>query len=132
MAMSPDKAFKSLATKFASLKRSGDSQRVAEFMGSAKFVETLGALSAKDRVRIQGHIQDALAAGRKHGPKLPPIPKYSPRVWWTAERIQRLHRIYNATGSDYVVAAKMGISWDAARRARFRYIGHSAPLAMAA
>lgn len=133
MTLTPDKAFKSLATKFSTLKRSGDSKRVAEFMASPKFFQTFAALTQKDRLRIQEHIQGAMAAGAKHAAnKLPPIPKYSPRVWWTPERIQQLMALYNTTGSDHVVAAKMGISWDAARRARFRYIGHSVTMAMAA
>lgn len=133
MAGNVNKSFASLTSKFTALKRSGDSKQLAEFMGSQKLFEALAALSNEDRLRIQTHMQAAFRACARGRPKLV-VPRYSKRIWrgWDETRIQRLKTLYNATGSDRAVAAKMGISLDAARRARLRYIGGKTALAVAA
>lgn len=102
-------------------------------MASGEFTQAFSSLSSADKQRIQPYIISALASAQKRVAPLK-IPKYSKRGWrsWDDARIARLRSIYNATGSDAVVAAKMGISLPAAYRARLRYVGPKAPIALAA
>jgi len=125
------KAFSFLASKFRQLARSGNSRMLDEFLATDKYIQSYMLLSGKDRKRIVAYAGDALQKIKVRA-KERELPKYSPRVGWDAERIARLERVYNATGSDVSVAADQGISWHAARRARLRYLGSKAPLQEAA
>jgi hypothetical protein len=126
MASGPNKAFIFFAQNFRVLKRSGDSKKLEAFLASDQYLKHFAALTSSERMRVHALWHEALTAIKERATKQKPLPRYNPsKGWrsWTPERIAQLKAAEAKYGTDEGIARAMGISLDAATRARYRHIG---------
>lgn len=127
MKKSSAKAFEKIAAELRRLQRAGDFQGATRYVASDAYLQLLPQLSPADHGKVLTLISEVwrAAADRAAGDPKTPIPKYSQRGWraWDDGRIARLKALWAKFGDDKAVARGLGISLDAAKRARRRHIG---------
>lgn len=125
MQITPHKAFNFLTAKFRQLERSGNRLAFEAFIGSEKYLANFLALRPGDRHRVMVYSVEARRSIYRRDPEKP-VPRYSEKGWrsWPPERVAKLKAAEAKTGSDMGIAREMGISYNAAKAARRKYIGN--------
>ncbi len=130
MKNSQAKEFEKALAKLRQLHRKSDVKGLTRFMGSPEYIQMLRQASPEAGIEILSLIGDTWrsATDKAAGDPKAPIPKYSLRGWrsWDEGRVARLKALWARYGDDKAVARGLGISLEAAKRARRRHIGKAA------
>jgi hypothetical protein len=127
MRKSAAKAFEKIAAELRRHQRAGDFQGATRYVASDTYQYLLTQLSTADHGKVLTLISEVwrAAADRAAGDARTPIPKYSTRGWraWDEGRVARLKALWARYGDDKAIARGLGISLEAAKRARRRHVG---------
>ncbi len=135
MRKSSAKAFEKIAAELRRLQRAGDVTGTSRYMASETYLQFQAQLSPEETLKVVSLIGEIwrTATDRAAADPKTPIPKYSEKGWrsWDEGRIARLKALWAKFGDDRAIARGLGISLEAARRARRRHVGSVCYLAQA-
>lgn len=116
--------FSSVRNYIAACRRYRDGKRLERYVQSDEFVGKLDAMSAADRVRTVNILTDAAVACKAKLDSTKPLPApCSRRVRHTPELIAKVRRLAPMFLDDKEFAREVGMSFEAARAARYKFVG---------